>query len=104
MIHDTITITDQFITFKPFDITYTVPITEEECDAIAHCGKDPALRHLAYRTRATLLTYWRSPQGPYLLIRLSVASMEGDKPAAVATHIRTMLDECVAKMKQEPTQ
>lgn len=101
MIHDTITVTDQNVTFKPFDITYTVPITNEEADAILYHNRDLPLRHLAYRTKATLVTYWRSPEGPSLIIRLSVANMAGDQPATVAAHIRTALDECVAKMKQD---
>lgn len=100
----TITSIAQGISFIPADITYKVPLTDEEYRALIFVAPPPSEWHWVYhQTVADLVRYGADGFiGPYLEVTVAVEDMVDDEPAILARELRTFIDECVATYTNQP--
>lgn len=94
---ETINIISKGISFIPADITYKVPLTDEEYRALVFIAPPPSEWHWVYhQTIADLVRYGADGFiGPYLEVTVAVEDMADDEPAILARELRTFIDGCV---------
>jgi hypothetical protein len=92
------------ITFIPADITYKVPLTDEEYRALIFVAPPPSEWHWLYhQTVAELIRYGADPWiGSYLEITVAVEDMANEEPAILAAELRAHIDKCVATYTNRP--
>ena len=101
---ENINIVSKGINFIPADITYKVPLTDEEYRALVFVAPPPSEWHWVYhQTVADLVRYGADPWiGSYLEVTVAVEDMDNDEPAILARELRTFIDKCVATYTNRP--
>lgn len=94
---ENINIVSKGINFIPADITYKVPLTDEEYRALIFIAPPPSEWHLVYHeTVAELIRYGADGFiGPYLEVTVAVENMDNEEPMILARELRTFIDKCV---------
>lgn len=93
------------LVFQPRDITFTVPISINQFEALLHCDDDtPGIwgstgvwNYVRRNTPISSIDYHLADEGPYITLSVPAAKYDDDIFMTIAGALWTTLDACVAE-------